>query len=124
MLMLIAIIFNLKRLLKPAVIIDSDKISFPLTNEWVYWENIDTITFYNYRNVNESIEIKVKQIDKNRKKYKAPLVFADYGENGYPDLSLYRIDLENFKINHEQFYETMLALSKKNKDERSIEISR
>jgi hypothetical protein len=64
-----------------------------------------------------------KQIDKKRNKYKAPLVFADYGENGYPDLSLYKIDLENFKINHEQFYETMIALSKKNKTERAIEIS-
>ncbi len=123
MLLLIAIIFNLKRLLKPAVIIDSDKISFPLTNEWVYWENIDNITRYNIGKTNISIEIKVKQIDKNRKKYKAPLVFADYGENGYPDLSLYRVDLENFKINHEQFYETILALSKKSIDERAIEIS-
>lgn len=121
-LLVIAIAFNLKRLLKPAVIFDSDKIIFPLTNEIVYWENIDTITFYNNRNVNESIEIKVKQVDKNRKKRKAPLVFSDYGENIYQDLSLYRIDLENFKINNEQFYLTMLALSKNNKEERAIEI--
>ena len=31
-LLVIAIAFNLKRLLKPAVIFDSDKIIFPLTN--------------------------------------------------------------------------------------------
>lgn len=121
-LMLIAIVFNLKRLLKPAVIIDSDKISFPLTNERVYWENIDNIKFYNIGKTDLCIEIKVKQIDKNRKKRKAPLVFADYSENGYLDLSLYRVDLENFKINQEQFYKTTLTLSKKNKDERAIEI--
>lgn len=121
--MLIAIIFNLKRLLKPAVIIDSDKISFPLTNEWVYWENIDNITCCNIGKTDLCIEIKVKQVDKNRKKRKAPLVFADYGENGYPDLSLYKVDLEKFKINQEQFYKTMLALSKENKAERAIEIS-
>jgi len=123
LLLVIAIAFNLKRLLKPAVIFDSDKISFPLANERVYWENIDNITCYNIGKTDLCIEIKVKQIDKNRKKYKAPLVYADYGENGYPDLSLYRVVLENFKINQEQFYETMLALSKKNKVERAIEIS-
>lgn len=124
MLMLIAIIFNLKRLLKPAVIIDSDKISFPLANEWVYWENIDNIKCYHIGKTDLCIEIKVKQMDKNRKKRKAPLIFVDYDEDSYPDLSLYRINLGNFKINQEQFYKTMLALSKKNKDERAIEISR
>ena len=123
MLLVIAIVFNLKRLLKPAIIIDSDKISFPLTNEWVYWENIDNITCHNIGKTDLCIEIKVKQVDKNRKKRKAPLVFADYGENGYPDLSLYKVDLEKFKINQELFYETMLALSKENKAERAIEIS-
>ncbi|MFA9214528.1 MAG: hypothetical protein ACEQSR_11885 [Candidatus Methylacidiphilales bacterium] len=123
LLLVIAIVFNVKRLLKPAVIIDSDKISFPLANEWVYWQNIDNIRYYNIGKTDLCIEIKVKQMDKNRKKYKAPLVFADYDENCYPDLSLYRIDLENFKIIHEQFYKTIMALSKKNKAERVIEIN-
>lgn len=119
-LLTVAILFDLKRLIKPAVVIDSFKISFPLNNEFVYWENIDKIEFNNIKN----LEIKVKQIDQNRKKWNVPRVFDDYDDNGYLDFSLYRLDLESLKINNEQFYNTILDLSKKSKAEREIQISR
>ena len=103
--------------------IDSFKISFPLNKEWVSWENIDKIEFHTVNQAYGSIGIKVKEMDLNRNKLYVPRVFDDFDDDGCLDFSLYRLDLESLKINHERLYLTILDLSKKSEKKRQIHIN-
>lgn len=119
LLMALVLAFELKRLLLPILIIDSKKINLPIENESVFWENIVKIEYHN----KFKIEIKVKEIDSNRKKYNVPYVFDDYDDEvGYRDYSIYYIDIKFVKMNQDILYKIILDLSKMEENERENQI--
>ena len=108
---------------RPSVVIDQYKLSFPLKKESVEWENIDKVEFSNLKDINESITVKVKQVDKNRKKVNVPRVFDDFDDSGHLDFSLYEIKLEKLKVKNEKIHKFILDLSTKTKTDRETIIN-
>lgn len=105
------------------MIIDSNRIHLPKTKESIEWNNIKQIEFNNIKNINESLEIIVKQKDTSRKKINVPLVYDDYDDNGYLDYSRYVVELESVRTNKEKLYKLLIDLLKNSKRERELFIT-
>ena len=109
------IIFHLRRIFIPIIVIDYSKIYFPLSKEYIYWENIESIEYHTKLFIN----IKAKNVDMTRNKYNVPLVSYDYDDKFFHDNSLYRINIEYIKINKEDLYKLIFEFSELEKNDRN-----